>query len=190
MVESMSATNSRLRRAAAFCTTTSMGRPARAPRTRSARERLSFSLPALKTMSAATPGSSHSGLPGAGSAARACSSAASSSARLSEIRVATEAMDTTRAVLIAGPTASGKSALALAIAEELDGVIINADSMQIYSDLRILTARPSAAEEARLPHGLYGHVDAAMNYSVGRYIGDARDALLRAERYSKLPIFV
>ena len=98
--------------------------------------------------------------------------------------------DTTRAVLIAGPTASGKSALALAIAEEFDGVIINANSMQIYSDLRILTARPSAAEEARLPHRLYGHVDAAMNYSVGRYLGDARDALLRAERYSKLPVFV
>jgi tRNA dimethylallyltransferase len=96
----------------------------------------------------------------------------------------------TRAVLIAGPTASGKSALALAIAGELDGVIINADSMQIYSDLRIITARPSASEEARLPHRLYGHIDAAMTYSVGRYLGDARDALLRAERYGKLPIFV
>jgi tRNA dimethylallyltransferase len=99
-------------------------------------------------------------------------------------------LNTTRAVLIAGPTASGKSALALAIAEQLDGVIINADSMQIYSDLRIITARPSAAEEARLPHRLYGHVDAAMNYSVGRYLGDARDALVRTERYGKLPIFV
>jgi len=93
-------------------------------------------------------------------------------------------------VLIAGPTASGKSALASVVAEELDGVIINADSMQIYSDLRIITARPSAAEEARLPHRLYGHVDAAMNYSVGRYLGDARDALVRTERCGKLPIFV
>jgi tRNA dimethylallyltransferase len=93
-------------------------------------------------------------------------------------------------VLIAGPTASGKSALALAIAKELDGVIVNADSMQIYSDLRILTARPSAAEEATVPHRLYGHVDAAMNYSVGRYLGDASDALVRSERQGKLPILV
>ncbi|MBV8744144.1 MAG: (d)CMP kinase, partial [Xanthobacteraceae bacterium] len=68
--------------------------------------------------------------------------------------------DQTRAVLIAGPTASGKSALALTLAEALDGNIINADSMQIYRDLRVLTARPSPGEEARVPHRLYGHVDA------------------------------
>jgi tRNA dimethylallyltransferase len=98
--------------------------------------------------------------------------------------------DRTRAVLIAGPTASGKSALALAIAQELDGMIINADSMQIYSDLRIITARPSASEEARVPHRLYGYVDAAMTYSVGRYLTDASDALIRAERQGKLPILV
>jgi tRNA dimethylallyltransferase len=98
--------------------------------------------------------------------------------------------DRTRAVLIAGPTASGKSALAMAVAEALDGVIINADSMQVYSDLRIITARPSAADEARLPHRLYGHVDAAIDYSVGRYLGDARDALMRAERQGRLPILV
>ncbi len=95
-----------------------------------------------------------------------------------------------RAVLIAGPTASGKSALALDIAEQLDGVIINADSMQIYSDLRIITARPSPAEEARVPHRLYGHVDAALSYSVGRYLGDVADALARADRQGKLPIVV
>jgi tRNA dimethylallyltransferase len=99
-------------------------------------------------------------------------------------------LDQTRAVLIAGPTASGKSALALALAEELDGVIINADSMQIYRDLRILTARPSPDEEARVPHRLYGHVDAALNYSVGRYVAEAADALAHTERDSKLPIFV
>jgi tRNA dimethylallyltransferase len=64
------------------------------------------------------------------------------------------------AVLIAGPTASGKSALALALAQSLGGSIINADSMQVYRDLRIITARPSAEEEARVPHRLYGHVDA------------------------------
>ena len=93
-------------------------------------------------------------------------------------------------MLIAGPTASGKSALALAVAEQLDGVIINADSMQIYRDLRILTARPSPDEEARVPHLLYGHVDAALDYSVGRYLTEAADALAHAQRDSKLPIFV
>ena len=72
-------------------------------------------------------------------------------------------------ILIAGPTASGKSALALELAEKLRGVIINADSMQVYRDLRIVTARPTPDEEALLPHRLYGHVDAAENYSVGRW---------------------
>ena len=83
----------------------------------------------------------------------------------------------TDAILIAGPTASGKSALALALAEQLGGTIINADSMQVYRDLRIITARPTPAEEARVPHRLYGHVDAAENYSVGRWCADARAAL-------------
>ena len=65
---------------------------------------------------------------------------------------------TSRPVLIAGPTASGKSALALQLARERDGIVINADSMQVYRELRVLTARPSAEEEARAPHRLYGHV--------------------------------
>ena len=82
-----------------------------------------------------------------------------------------------RAVLIAGPTASGKSALALALAERLGGTIVNADSMQVYRDLRVITARPTEAEEARVPHRLYGHVDAAENYSVGRWLGDAVAAM-------------
>jgi tRNA dimethylallyltransferase len=81
------------------------------------------------------------------------------------------------AVLIAGPTASGKSALALALAEKLDGTIINADSMQVYRDLRIITARPTPEEEARVPHRLYGHVDAAENYSVGRWCRDVAAVL-------------
>ena len=75
-----------------------------------------------------------------------------------------------RAVLIAGATASGKSALALTLAERLRGIIINADSMQVYRDLRIITARPNADDEARSPHRLYGHVDAAESYSVGRWL--------------------
>jgi tRNA dimethylallyltransferase len=83
-------------------------------------------------------------------------------------------------ILIAGPTASGKSALALELAAKLRGVIINADSMQVYCDLRIITARPSPEEEQRLPHRLYGHVDAAENYSVGRWFGEAAAALVDA----------
>jgi tRNA dimethylallyltransferase len=93
-------------------------------------------------------------------------------------------------ILIAGPTASGKSALALALAEKHRGTIVNADSMQVYRDLRIITARPSAAEEARVPHRLYGHVDASENYSVGRWCQDARAALDEARREGRLPILV
>jgi len=95
-----------------------------------------------------------------------------------------------RAVLIAGPTASGKSALALALAQALGGTIINADSMQVYRDLRIVTARPTAREEARVPHLLYGHVDAAENYSVGRWCVEASAALAAAERAGRLPVVV
>jgi len=93
-----------------------------------------------------------------------------------------------KAILIAGPTASGKSALALCLAGRLGGAVINADSMQVYRDLRIITARPSAADEAQTPHLLYGHVDAAENYSVGRWCGDARRALDDAEARGLLPI--
>jgi tRNA dimethylallyltransferase len=93
------------------------------------------------------------------------------------------------AVLIAGPTASGKSALALELAER-HGIVINVDSMQVYRDLRIITARPTAEEEARVPHRLYGHVDAAENYSVGRWLADARQALLELREAGRLPVFV
>jgi tRNA dimethylallyltransferase len=93
-------------------------------------------------------------------------------------------------ILIAGPTASGKSALALALAEQSGGVIVNADSMQVYRDLKVLTARPTAAEEARAPHVLYGHVDARENYSVGRWLGDAARALNEAEAAGRLAIVV
>jgi tRNA dimethylallyltransferase len=92
-----------------------------------------------------------------------------------------------RAVLIAGPTASGKSALALALAEHLGGVVINADSMQVYRELRILTARPSPADEARAPHCLYGTVGAAEPYSVARWLEDLR-GILAAE--CRVPIIV
>jgi len=93
-------------------------------------------------------------------------------------------------VLIAGPTASGKSALALALAERTGGVVLNADSMQVYGDLAVLTARPSAAELARAPHRLYGHVDADADYSVGHWLTDAKAALTRAWAEHRLPILV
>ncbi|WP_026608210.1 tRNA (adenosine(37)-N6)-dimethylallyltransferase MiaA [Methylocapsa acidiphila] len=94
------------------------------------------------------------------------------------------------AILIAGPTASGKSALALRFARAHDGVVINADSMQVYRDLRVLTARPSAQDEAKAPHRLFGHVDGAINHSVGLWLEDARTALEEAARDARLPIFV
>ncbi|MCC5979473.1 MAG: tRNA (adenosine(37)-N6)-dimethylallyltransferase MiaA [Salinarimonas sp.] len=93
-------------------------------------------------------------------------------------------------ILIAGPTASGKSALALTLARALDGVVINADSMQVYADLRILTARPSPEEEAQAPHRLYGSVDGAENYSVGRWLADAGLVLKELRAAGRLPIFV
>ena len=93
-------------------------------------------------------------------------------------------------VLIAGPTASGKSALALALAQSLGGSIINADSMQVYRDLRIITARPTAEEEARVPHRLYGHVDAGESYSTGRWCVEASAALAEAQSAGRLPIVV
>jgi tRNA dimethylallyltransferase len=93
-------------------------------------------------------------------------------------------------ILIAGPTASGKSALALALAEQRGGTIINADSMQVYRDLRIITARPTPAEEIRAPHQLYGHVDAAENFSVGRWCREAAAALAAAESEGRAAILV
>jgi tRNA dimethylallyltransferase len=89
-----------------------------------------------------------------------------------------------------GPTASGKSALALALAERIGGEIVNADSMQVYRDLRILTARPTREEEARAPHHLYGHIDAAELYSTGRWLTDACAAIAAIQARGKAPILV
>jgi tRNA dimethylallyltransferase len=94
------------------------------------------------------------------------------------------------AILIAGPTASGKSALALRLALATDGILINADSMQVYGDLRIITARPGVEDEAKAPHRLFGHVDAAVNYSVALWLDAARTALSEARLSGRLPIFV
>jgi tRNA dimethylallyltransferase len=86
----------------------------------------------------------------------------------------------TALIVIAGPTASGKSALALRLAEAERGVIINADSMQLYRDLRILTARPTPEDEARAPHRLYGMLDAADPASAGRWLELAAAAIAEA----------
>ena len=93
------------------------------------------------------------------------------------------------AVLIAGPTASGKSALALEVAARLGGAVINADSMQVYSGLHALTARPERQETSRAPHLLYGHVSPRERYSVGRYIDDAAHALETCKADGLVPIF-
>jgi tRNA dimethylallyltransferase len=95
-----------------------------------------------------------------------------------------------RPLLIAGPTASGKSAYALARARECPSVIINADSMQVYADLRVLTARPTAAEMGDVPHALYGFVPGEQAYSTGRFVRDVRAELERAKALHLRPIIV
>ncbi|HEX3969685.1 MAG TPA: tRNA (adenosine(37)-N6)-dimethylallyltransferase MiaA [Stellaceae bacterium] len=98
--------------------------------------------------------------------------------------------DTPEIVIVAGPTASGKSALALAIAEEFAGTIINADSQQVYRDLAVLSARPGDAETARVPHRLYGVIDAAENCSAGRWLALAKTEIDAARAAGRLPILV
>ncbi len=97
-------------------------------------------------------------------------------------------IDPGRPVLIAGPTASGKSALALAIAEKWDGIVINADALQVYDCWQVLTARPDPGELARAPHALYGHVGRQRAYSVGAWLRDVARVL--ADNGQKLPIVV
>jgi tRNA dimethylallyltransferase len=92
--------------------------------------------------------------------------------------------------LIAGPTASGKSALALALAERQDGVVINADSAQVYRDLHIVSARPSSMEEAKAPHRLYGYRDGAQPCSAADWAADAKAAIADAHAGGRLPILV
>jgi tRNA dimethylallyltransferase len=92
--------------------------------------------------------------------------------------------------LIAGPTASGKSALALALAERTGGTIVNADSAQVYRNLRIVTARPAPEEEARVPHRLYGTRDGARPYSAAEWATDARAAIRETHEAGKLPILI
>jgi tRNA dimethylallyltransferase len=85
-------------------------------------------------------------------------------------------------IVIAGPTASGKSGVAIALAERIGGTVVNADSMQVYRDLRVLTARPDAEEDARVPHRLFGHVDGADAYSAARWADEAKAVLAEVPR--------
>ncbi len=93
------------------------------------------------------------------------------------------------AVLIAGPTAAGKSALALALARRVDGAIINTDSMQVYRELPILSGQPSAEDRIGVPHFLYGHVSATEGYSAGRYQQEASAVLADLRSEGRIAIF-
>jgi tRNA dimethylallyltransferase len=107
------------------------------------------------------------------------------------ISVAVNTSTLPRLALIAGPTASGKSALALALAEAHRGTVINGDASQVYADLRTLSARPSPEEEARAPHRLFGHVDGAdTGYSAARWAAEAKVAIADAHAAGRLPILV
>lgn len=97
---------------------------------------------------------------------------------------------TAKAVLIAGPTASGKSRLALDIARREGGLVVNADSMQVYSELRVLTARPPVEDEAAIEHKLYGHVPASTRYSVGHWLTEIADILNQAAGQGRMAIVV
>jgi tRNA dimethylallyltransferase len=96
----------------------------------------------------------------------------------------------TGVVLIAGPTASGKSRLALELASERDGIVINADSMQVYRELRIVSARPAADDEIAAPHRLYGHIGAGTRYSVGAWLADVAPVLQQARQEGRTAIVV
>ena len=114
-----------------------------------------------------------------------------------EISVATSGIENSgggegrvkNAILIAGPTASGKSALALELAERHGGTIVNADSMQVYAILDVLTARPGAAELARMPHRLYGHVHPSVAYSTGAWLRDVTRLINSGELAGTRPVF-
>lgn len=94
------------------------------------------------------------------------------------------------AILITGPTASGKSALAVELARSHDGAVINADSMQVYDTLRVLTARPSEEDMDGIPHHLYGHVPAGQVYSTGVWLREATELVARMRGEGRLPVFV
>lgn len=94
------------------------------------------------------------------------------------------------AILIHGPTASGKTALAIEVARKLGGEVINADSMQVYRDLQVISARPTEEEMDGVPHHLFGYVDAAARYSTGEWLEAARGVLKKLQRQNKHAVIV
>ena len=94
------------------------------------------------------------------------------------------------AILIHGPTASGKSALSVALAKRLGGEVINADSMQVYRELRVISARPAAAEMDGVEHHLFGHVAASERYSTGKWLDDVKPVISKVQRRGKVPIII
>ncbi|MEM8878584.1 MAG: tRNA (adenosine(37)-N6)-dimethylallyltransferase MiaA [Pseudomonadota bacterium] len=94
-----------------------------------------------------------------------------------------------RSVCLAGPTASGKSALAIAIAKELGGTVVNADSMQVYADLNVITARPTNDDMEEVPHRLYGDVNADQRYSAGRFVDDAGQVIEEERHRGRVSVF-
>jgi tRNA dimethylallyltransferase len=130
--------------------------------------------------------------PAPASASRALSTSEDARLRSAAISVAMNIVSPSRPrlALIAGPTASGKSARALALADAEGGTIVNADASQVYRDLRILSARPDAEEEGRVPHRLYGCRDGAAACSAVDWAADAKAAIATAVREGRLPILV
>ena len=191
IVESMSAISSALARPAAGWTMTSIpgNAASSAPR--------ALSCMPVNGRSKASPGSSHAPCPGSAPAARSASLAAATSPcdkRPAAISVArsTSIPSSVRpkVVVIAGPTAAGKSAFALRLAERERGTIINADASQLYADLRILSARPGDADLVRAPHRLYGVIDGAAACSAAAWAELARALVAETLSDGRLPIVV
>src|SRR5437763_5225267 len=185
IVESMSATSSRFQRGSSGWTTTST------PWMPSSAQRASFATPA-KRRSAASPSSIQRRKAAPGSSSRSSPSTRSSSlssSRPAAISVAM-AIEVSKPplVVIAGPTASGKSALALALAQQISGVIVNADSAQVYRDLRILSAAPTEAECALAEHRLYGVQDGALPCSAAEWAAMARREIEDIQEAGRTPI--
>src|SRR5512139_2356525 len=189
IVESMSATSSFLRRFASPWTITSTRstNPSSALRARSGSDEKSRSQARSSSIQLrpklCTPAASSA------SSAAEMSPLESRSAAIS-VAMNIRSSSLPELALIAGPTASGKSALALALAERRDGVVINADSSQVYRDLAIVSARPTKEEEARAPHRLYGYRDGALPFSAADWAADARAAVKDAHAAGRLPILV
>src|SRR3984957_11151075 len=194
MVESMSAISSFFLRCSTSCTQTSASLRSSMS---SALARTMVGSSCSKKMSAAPgPSTSVSAIvePAPATASSACGRHACSASKSLVTRVRTIRMSApgseTRIWLIAGPTASGKSALALKLAQMTGGELINADSMQLYADLQVLTARPAREETLLAPHHLFGVADAADGWSVGGWLASARAVLADIAQWRRPAVVV